>query len=75
MKGGRRAGGASDGHERVLRKEHLSTLMAIGNLAFTLKSQNHHEEAILLMETCFQLRKQILGGHYLDTELSLETLT
>jgi len=60
--------------KRMLGQEHLDTPMAMGNLAFTLKSQSSNEEAISLMETCFQLRKQILGGHHPDTESSLETL-
>ena len=49
-------------------------LTAMGNLAFTLKSQRRNEEAISLMDTCFQLRKRILGGHHPDTESSLEAL-
>jgi hypothetical protein len=61
--------------KRVLWEEYPGTLMAIGNLAFTLQSQSRHEEAISLMETCFQLRKQILGSHYPDTESSLGTST
>lgn len=48
---------------------------AIRNLAFTLNTQNRNEEAISLIETCFQLRKQILGGRHPDIESSLEALT
>ena len=61
--------------KRVLGEEHPGTLNAIGNLAFTLKSQNRNEEAISLMEKCCRPRKRILGSHHPDTESSLEALT
>ncbi len=38
--------------QRVLGHERPDTLMAMGNLAFTLKSQSRNKEAIPLMETC-----------------------
>jgi hypothetical protein len=47
--------------KRVLGDEHPSTLTSMGNLAFTLQSQARREEALALMETCFQLRQQVLG--------------
>jgi hypothetical protein len=39
--------------QRVLGLEHLDTLTAMGNLAFTFKSQSRTTEAISLMETYF----------------------
>ena len=45
------------------------------NLAFTLQSQARHEEALALMERCFQLRKQVLGEQYPDTQSSLNKLS
>jgi hypothetical protein len=44
------------------------------NLAFTLHSQARCEEALALMETCFQSRQQILGEQHHDTQSSLDTL-
>jgi len=46
--------------------EHPDTPMAMGNLAFTLKSQSHNQEAMSLIETCSQMRKQILGPDHPD---------
>jgi len=59
---------------RVLREEYLNTLTSINNLAFTLKSQSHNEEAILLMKKCLQLGKQIFSTHYFNIKSSLKTL-
>ena len=56
--------------KRILGPEHPDTLLAMHNLAFTFKSQSRHHEALLLMESCFQLRKQILGPQHPSTELS-----
>ena len=61
--------------QRVLGHEHPDTLMAMGNLAMTLRSQSRNKEAISLMETCFQLQERVLGRHHPDTESRLETLT
>lgn len=41
---------------------------------FTVKSQRRNKEAILLIETCFQLRERVLGRHHIDTETSLDPL-
>ncbi len=60
--------------KRVLGKEHPSTLTSTANLAFTLKSQIRYEEAISLMENCFELQKRILGSQHPDTESSLQAL-
>ena len=46
----------------------------MSNLAFTLKSQNCNEEAILLMKRCFKLRRYVIGPRHPDTETSLEAL-
>ena len=39
--------------EKVLGKEHLSTLMSMNNLALALSSQGKYAEAILLMQEYF----------------------
>jgi hypothetical protein len=58
----------------VLGDEHPDTLTSMHNLAFTLQSQACRKEALALMETCFQLRQQVLGEHQHDTQSSLATL-
>lgn len=76
VEGGRRTGGVSDRDEKEGAWEgtpkHFERYQ---HLAFTLNTQNRNKEAISLIETCFQLRKQILGGHHPDIESSLEALT
>jgi hypothetical protein len=57
--------------KRVLTDEHPDTLTSINNLAFTLQSQARHEEALALMERCFQLRELVLGKQHPDTQSSL----
>jgi hypothetical protein len=59
----------------VLTDEHPDTLISMHNLAFTLQSQARHEEALALMERCFQLREQVLGKQHPDTQLSLDILS
>jgi Tetratricopeptide repeat len=46
----------------------------MGNLAFILKGQGHDDKAVLLMEECFQLQKQVLGPQHPYTMSSLSTL-
>lgn len=60
--------------ERLLVREHLQTLTTMSNLAFTPISQNRNDEAISLLETCFQLQEQVLGRHHPYTEASLQAL-
>ena len=60
--------------KRVLNEEHLNTLMSMGNLAFTLKSQTRYEEAISLIKKCFELQKRILSPQHPDTKSSLQAL-
>ena len=60
--------------KRVLGAEHYSTLTSINNLALTFKAQSRNDEAISLMEKCFQLREQVLGPQHPDTILSLKAL-
>ncbi|KAF1922859.1 uncharacterized protein M421DRAFT_338260 [Didymella exigua CBS 183.55] len=59
---------------RVLGKEHPDTLTSMNNLAFTLKSQSRNQEALALLEKCFQLCKSIHGEQYPHTELVHATL-
>ncbi|USP74919.1 hypothetical protein yc1106_02193 [Curvularia clavata] len=61
-----------DMRERVLRYDHLYTLTAMGNLAFTLKSQCRSEKAISLMDRWLRLRKRILGDHHPDITSSIK---
>ena len=60
--------------KRVLGEEHLDTLTNMNNLAFTFKAQGRNDEAILLMEKCFQLREQVLGPQHPYTTSSLKAL-
>ncbi|KAF2792247.1 hypothetical protein K505DRAFT_247027, partial [Melanomma pulvis-pyrius CBS 109.77] len=60
--------------KRVLGEEHPGTLTSMANLACTLNSQNRKKEATSLMETCFQLRTQILGPLHPSTKSSAEYL-
>jgi len=60
--------------KRVLGEEHPDTLLSMANLAYTWKSQSRNKEAILLMEKCSELQKQILGRHHPYTETSLKAL-
>lgn len=41
--------------KRVLGEEHPDTLINMANLAHMWKSQSRNEEAMLLMEKCFEL--------------------
>jgi hypothetical protein len=56
--------------------EHPDTLTRMNNFAFAFKFQGRNDEAISLLKTCLQLRKQVLGlgPHHPDTESSLEAL-
>lgn len=53
--------------KRVLGLEHPSMLTSMANLAHTWKSQSWSEEAILLIEKCFWLQRQILSPHSPNT--------
>jgi hypothetical protein len=60
--------------KRVLGDEHPDTLTSMSNLAYTLWSQSSYNEAVALIELCFQSREQVLGRQHTDTQSSLETL-
>ena len=60
--------------KRLLGEEHPSTLTSMNNLAFIFKAQARSDEAISLMEKCFQLREQVLGPQHPYTTLSLKAL-
>jgi hypothetical protein len=60
--------------KRVLGDEHPDTLTSMHNVASTLQSQARCEEALQLIETCFQLRQQVLGEQHYKTQSSLGTL-
>jgi hypothetical protein len=61
--------------KRVLGDEHPDTLTSMANLAFTLQSQARPEEALALIERCFQLRQRVLGERHPDTKASLHMLS
>ncbi|KAF2623582.1 hypothetical protein BU25DRAFT_349999, partial [Macroventuria anomochaeta] len=54
--------------------DHPDMLMAMANLAFTLRLQGRSQEALLLMETCIQVRARVLGLSHPDTKPSTATL-
>ncbi|KAF2022756.1 hypothetical protein EK21DRAFT_82486, partial [Setomelanomma holmii] len=60
--------------KRVLGKEHPDTLTSMANLAFTLKSLSRNQEALSLIETCFQLCKNVLGEQHPHTKSVHATL-
>lgn len=57
--------------KRALGKEYPDTLSSMKNFAFTLNSQDRKEEAFLLLQECFQLRKQVLSEQHPRTMLSV----
>ena len=59
---------------RVLRAEHPDTLTSMANLAYTLKDQNHDDEATQLMTSCMEIREKVLGPSHPDTRRAVETL-
>ena len=60
--------------KRVLGLEHLDTLTSMNNLVFTFKSRGRKEDAILLIEKCLQLGKQIFGPQHPYILSSLKAL-
>ena len=60
--------------KRVLGDEYPDTLTSMNNLALALQSQARRQEALALMETCFQLRQQVLGEQHHNTQSSFDTL-
>jgi hypothetical protein len=48
---------------QVIETKHPDTLASMANLAITLKSQDRDEEALSLIEACFQLCKQVLRSN------------
>lgn len=49
---------------RVLGEEHPDTLTSMDNLAFTMKVQGRHLEAIKLMAECVRLQIRVLGAEH-----------
>jgi hypothetical protein len=50
--------------KKKLGTDHPHTLTSMNNLAFTLKGQGRHMEAIKLMQDCVQLSKRTLGANH-----------
>ena len=61
--------------KRLLGDEHPDTLTSMHNLAHTLHSQDRREEALTMMERCFQSRQRILGSQHPYTRSSLKALS
>ncbi|KAK4246089.1 hypothetical protein C7999DRAFT_15742, partial [Corynascus novoguineensis] len=59
----------------VLGEKHPSTLISMFNLAHTWKGQNRLEDALDLIQTCFQHQQQVLGQEPPDTVITLSALT
>jgi nitrogen-specific signal transduction histidine kinase len=48
-----------DSSKRVLGEQHMTTLLAMGNLALTYRAEGRTEEAVALEEKQLELRKQM----------------
>jgi hypothetical protein len=46
----------------------------MANLAFTLESMGRHDDALCLIEACFDLRQRVLGKEHPHTIFTLSTL-
>lgn len=60
--------------KRVLGEEHPNTLDSTIHLALTYWNQGLNSEAIIMMDKCAQLHKEILGPHHPETTMLLEVL-
>jgi Tetratricopeptide repeat len=58
----------------VLGVEHPSTRTSMANLAYTLKDQNHDDEALELVTSCLNLRMKVLGPSHHGIQSVLGTL-
>src|SRR6266480_7284163 len=54
-----------------LGTDHPSTLNRMANLAFTWRSQGRDADALVLMESCAQARRRVLGSRHPDTISSM----
>jgi hypothetical protein len=57
--------------EKVLGREHPSTLTSISNLAGVLNSQGKYEEAEAMNRQTLARREKVLGPEHLDTLTSV----
>ena len=60
--------------EKMLGKEHPSTLTSINNLALVLRSQGRYEEAERIHRRALALRERVLGKEHPDTLTSINNL-
>ena len=60
--------------KRVLGEEHPDTLTSMANLAFTWKEMGRNGDALSLLQTCSNLRQQVLGVGHPYTMSTLLTL-
>ncbi|KAL9611366.1 MAG: hypothetical protein Q9167_003985 [Letrouitia subvulpina] len=65
---------ALDGREKVLGKEHLSTLTGVGNLASVLWYQGKHKEAEQMSRRALDGREKVLGKEHFSTLTSVGNL-
>jgi hypothetical protein len=59
---------------KKLGQRHPDTLISMKNLVFVWKGMGRHEDALGLLQTCFDLRQQVLGASHPYTASTLSTL-
>jgi len=57
-----------------LGTDHPDTLNRMANLVFTWRSQGRDADALVLMESCAQVRQRVLGINHPDTISSVSTI-
>ena len=60
--------------EKILGKEHLSTLASMNNLAEILRSQDNYKEAEQIYRQALALREKVLGKEHPSTLTSINNL-
>jgi hypothetical protein len=59
---------------KKLGQRHPDTLISMENLALIWKGVGHHEDALGLLQHCFDLRQEVLGASHPYTASTLATL-
>ena len=65
---------ALDGYEKVLGKEHPSTLTSVSNLASVLTNQGKYEEAEAMNQRAPDGKEKVLGKKHPSTLTSVSNL-
>jgi uncharacterized C2H2 Zn-finger protein len=60
--------------KRILGEDHPDTILALANLAFTLRGLGNYDKALSMEEEVLEKRKRILGEDHPDTILALANL-